>query len=183
MLTIKQKPHQRLARHGKKAGPALKALRNIAITALVLGGLLVGGAAAYSWYSSQHSEAPKPAGSATIKKAPVAKGPVKPSPTGRVNASVQMINTPVAPGENVSLSIRTNADANCKIVVEYDARAATKVKAVDSGLVDKTADDYGLVGWSWTVDPSAPLGKAQASVTCANEKNSALVIADFEVKR
>ncbi len=156
--------------------PALRIVRNIALTIVVLSGILIGCAALYTWYSGKYGEPPK---AVVVAKAPVVKHtPTKPSPTGRIGASVPMLTSPVAPGENASINVHTNADAKCTIKVEYN-----KVVAVDSGLVPKTADEFGTVLWTWTVPATAPVGKWPVTVTCANLKNSAVVIGDLVVAK
>ena len=102
--------------------------------------------------------------------------PTKPDPTSKVGASIQTITTPVVPGSNASVMIRTNPSATCVISVEYD-----KVPSKDSGLIQKTADEYGVVEWAWTVEQDAPLGTWPVTMTCANQKNSAMVRGDLQV--
>ena len=102
----------------------------------------------------------------------------KHAPDAVVAASVQMITSPLEPGMNAMISVKTNAEAKCTIKVVYDKTAST-----DSGLVEKIADDYGMVSWTWTVEPTAPLGSWPVWVTCANEKNSAAVKADLKLEK
>ena len=92
------------------------------------------------------------------------------SDTASIGAVVQNITSPVVPGSNASIMVRTNPDANCAISVIYD-----KTPSRDSGLGEKKADEYGIVEWTWTVEGSVPLGKWPVEVTCANKKNSAVV--------
>jgi hypothetical protein len=176
MLQIKQTPGQRAAKHGKKFQPLVRALRNIAITVVVLGGVLGVAAYGYTWYNSTYGEGPKTI--ATIKRPAKPKAPTKPSPTGKVGVSVQTISSPIAPGENASITVRTNADANCTIKVEYN-----KVAAKDSGLMPQKANEFGMATWSWTVPMTAPVGKWPVTVACANLKNSGVVIGDLEVSK
>jgi hypothetical protein len=55
------------------------------------------------------------------------------------------------------------------------------VVAADPGLVKKTADEYGMVSWTWGVSRSVPVGKWPVTVTCAIGKHSGVVIGDLEV--
>lgn len=80
-------------------------------------------------------------------------------------------------GENASITIRTNPEAECAITVKYN-----NVAAVDSGLVTKLADEFGVASWSWTLAASAPAGKWPIEVNCKNKKYSGMVRTDIVVK-
>lgn len=170
--TSNKKPYGR-----RGTSPLLRLLRNTIIAVLVLIVLFVGAGLAYTWYMGRQ-EPPKKVEAVPAVTKPHVNTPSQPSPTAKVSASVQSFTSPVAPGENTSLTVRTNPKASCKITVEYN-----KVPSKDSGLVQKTADEFGMVTWTWTVDSTAPDGKWPAKVTCANAKNSAMVQADLMVKK
>ncbi len=157
--------------------PALRRARNIAIGAIALLVLLVAAGIGYTWYMGQNAST-NPQAFATLEEVDVKQTPepVKADPTAKVGASIQMLTSPVTPGSNASVMIRTNPLATCVISVEYD-----KVPSKDSGLIQKTADEYGMVEWAWTVEQSAPLGTWPVTMTCANQKNSAMVRGDLEV--
>jgi hypothetical protein len=156
-----------------------KVVRNVLISVVVLVVLLVGAGVAYTWYVGQGDTvnttaiAPEP----VLKPTPTVT-PTKPSPSAKVGASVTMLSSPVSPGSNASISVKTNAGSTCKISVVYDKTAST-----DSGLTPKVADDYGAVSWSWTVEPSAPLGKWPVKVTCVFYGKSAFVQGDLVVEK
>jgi hypothetical protein len=171
MLAIKRKTRHQVVRHGS---PILRRIRATFVAFAMLALVFLGAAWAYAWYSGSNSQEVKVAAVPTPK--PKQQGPNKPSPTQAVNAAVQSLTTPIMPGENASITVHTNADANCTILVEYN-----KVAAKDSGLVPKKADDYGLVSWGWTVPKGTPLGKWPVTVTCANLKKSGVVIGNLEV--
>lgn len=101
---------------------------------------------------------------------------IKPAENVPVSVSIQSITTPVLPGSNVSLIVRTKSEATCSIIFTYD-----DIKSTDSGLVDKKADEFGTVSWSWTVDESTPLGTWPAKVTCFEGEKSGVFIGDVEV--
>lgn len=139
--------------------------------------LAVGAGIGYIWYTGQQA----PAGTAIQEPvaAPAApKGPQArvPSPDAPVSASIQNLTTPVAPGDNASVSVRTTPTANCVIVVKYDDQQSS-----DSGLSPKAADEFGLLSWTWTVDEAAPLGTWPVEVTCVFGDKSAVVKGDLEV--
>ncbi len=151
-------------------------LRNVIISFVVLLILLIMAGVAYTWYMGQNDKdipvtAPIKTTTPTIAK------PTMPGPNAKEGASVQTITSPVAPGENSSISVKTNPESVCKIKVEYN-----KVASTDSGLVAKTADEYGIVSWSWTVGPATPVGKWPVTVTCVWNNKSAVVVGDLVVE-
>jgi hypothetical protein len=148
------------------------------ITVVVLLILLVGGGIAYVWYSGRNGYQ-----SAAVQEEPAEKKPAKKErppidPKAPVGASVQSITSPVAPGENASITVHTTPEAVCTIAVEYN-----KEPVKDSGLIQRNADEYGVVTWTWTVDPAAPLGRWPAKVLCAHHEKSGAVEGNFEVKK
>lgn len=147
----------------------LKFIRNVVISAFVLLVLLIAAGIAYTWYMGQNSVA------ATVEIIEPTPGPdftpVKQADNVPTGASVQMITSPVKPGSNASMTVKTNGGAVCTISVIYD-----KTPSADSGLTSKTADEYGMVSWSWTVESSVPIGKWPAKVTCLHNERTGVVI-------
>jgi hypothetical protein len=141
--------------------------------------VLVGGGLLYTWLMGQTPPPEPPAveGVQEVKRNPLPE-PRKPDPNAPVGVAVQSLTSPVLPGTNVSLIVRTTAEADCTIIVKYDE---TEVK--DSGLVPKKADEYGMVSWTWTVDEAAPLGTWPVDVTCAYGEKSGMVRGDLVVKK
>lgn len=154
-----------------------KTLR-ITATVVILLFVLVGAGIGYTWYVGQHSEDNSQAFQAPVQASggPQKIDKVKIADDAKVGASVQSITSPVVPGSNASIMIKTNPGANCTISVIYD-----KTPSKDSGLKDKKADEYGLAEWTWTVEPSVPLGNWPVKIVCANAKNSAMVQNDLRV--
>jgi hypothetical protein len=146
----------------------------VAVTLLVL---LIAAGVGYTWYMSEYGESTQ-----SIQPPAAPRGGVqnttrpKIPDTASIGVSVQSITSPVTPGSNASIMVKTNPEANCDVSVVYD-----KAPAKDSGLVQKKADEYGIVEWTWTVDSNAPLGSWPVEVTCANKKNSAVVKNDLRV--
>jgi hypothetical protein len=138
--------------------------------------LIIAGGVGYTWYVGDKEtaaiaiEEPVPSRRISIE-------PTKQDPNANVGVSVQMISSPVAPGANASVSIRTNQLANCTIAVTYD-----EIAAVDTGLANKKADAYGTVSWSWTVPQSTPKGKAKVKIDCATKKKSGSVTTDLIIQ-
>lgn len=155
---------------------ALRVVRNTAISIVVIGVLLVGGGLAYTYFlgpdgsqSAAQEQTPEPAVDRDIK-------PTKPSANTVASASVSALTSPVAPGDNTSLTIKTVPTAKCTVVVSYGG-----VAAKDSGLSPKTADEFGIATWAWTVDGSAQLGTWPVKVTCGYNGRTAVVQADLVV--
>lgn len=155
-----------------------KALRNILISVASLLLLAVGTGIAYTWYMG-HGSVVNTQSTTTVapELAPVIKH-TQSAPNAKVGLAVRMITSPVVPGSNASITVATNTEAKCTISVIYD-----KTVSKDSGLVPKVADDYGVVSWTWTVEPTAPLGKWPVKVICANSSMSGMVQGDLQVSK
>lgn len=152
-------------------------VRNTIIGVVVLLVLFTVGGIAYTYYiGNSYVEPPKQEVKvASNKELPK---PWIPDPNAKESASVTTLLTPVAPGENTSITIKTNPTSKCVIVMEYGTLASK-----DSGLKAKVADQYGTVSWTWTVEPEAPLGKWPVKVTCVFNGRSAFVQGDLELKK
>lgn len=151
-----------------------RALRR-SVTLLVIFFVLLGGVgAAYAWYTARNAkvvitESPTPV-SKQLKEATV------PAANTPVGVSVTILTSPVKPGSNVSMTIKTKPKAACSIRVEYNKQPST-----DSGLVPKQADEYGVVVWTWTVESTRPAGKWPIDVTCAENEKSGYVRGELEL--
>ena len=152
----------------------------ITASAVILLIVVAGAGAGYVWYSGQNPDQNSAAFAEPGEAVHLGGIPDRPKVDENkvVSASVQSITSPVTPGSNSSIMVRTNRLATCTISVVYD-----KTAAKDSGLVEKKADDFGMVEWTWTVPADAPLGKWPVKVTCANKKNSAVVENDLHIVR
>ena len=149
----------------------LRKVRNITISVVVLLLLVVGAGVGYTWYVGQDETGNLAAIAAPVEATPppVIK-PTKPAANAKVGVAVQMLTSPVMPGENSSITVKTNAGSDCTIKVEYN-----KVPSADSGLKTKKADEFGIVSWTWTVEETVPLGEWPVDVTCAYNDQSAMV--------
>lgn len=154
----------------------IKTIRNVVISGVILLAILIAAGVAYTWYMGQDESSA--AATVEVPVAPVAPvvERVKPAANAKVGASVQSVTSPVAPGSNASITIRTTAEALCTISVIYD-----EVPSTDSGLKPQVADDFGIASWTWTVGPAVPVGKWPVKVTCARDKQSGVVQADLVV--
>lgn len=156
-------------------------IRTTVISVVVLLVLIIGGGIAYTWYMGEHS-APVPVAAAEpAEETPARAVPQRyqPAPNAKVGASVQSLSSPAAPGSPVSMMVKTNPGATCTIKVIYDKQPSRDARLSEPVV----ADDYGIVEWEWTIEPSAPLGKWPVDVTCAIDKQSAMVRGDLVVKK
>ena len=152
----------------------LRSIRNIAISFVVILVLAVGTGAGYTWYMGKQKVA------STVVAEPVQTSPAiiptKPAENASVGVSVQSLLTPITPGSNTSITIRTTPSAACTISVVYN-----DVPSTDSGLKAEQADDFGMATWTWTVGVSVPLGKWPVKVACSYNKHSGVVQGDLVV--
>jgi hypothetical protein len=155
-----------------------KTIIKTAVAIVVLLVLFVGGGIAYVFISDEYGakHAPQPAPAAPAPAASSIK-PKQPSPDAREGAAVESLTSPVSAGSNANIIVRTNAGSACTISVTYNGKAST-----DSGLAQATADAYGNVSWTWTVDATAPVGKWPVKVTCVYHGRSGVVQGDLEVQ-
>lgn len=153
-----------------------RSLRRLVTTSLVLLLLAGGAGVGYTWYMGQQKTLANSEPAPVYKPRAVIK-PAKIASDAPLGVSVQTFTPEAKPGDNASVTIRTNPEAECSVVVKYGT-----TQAVDSGLVPKLADEYGVASWSWTIAPGAAAGEAPVTVTCKNKKHSAVVVADVIVK-
>ena len=155
-----------------------KTTKRIAISALVLLLLLLGAGVAYTWYTGQSgpTQAVKP--HTTAESAATTIKPTAPSADTQESAAVEFISSPVAPGGNASINVKTVATSACTISVTYN-----NVPANSPDLGPQTADDFGNVIWNWTVPASAPTGTWPVKVTCTRGSKSAVVQDNLVVAR
>lgn len=113
------------------------------------------------------------------KEAPDLLKPAKPAPNAQAGVALENYDRSVKAGDNTSLQIRTVPTAVCKISVTNSNGSAV----TDSGLAQKTADPYGFITWTWTVDPAAPAGNEPASVSCLYNGKGGVAVANIEVTR
>lgn len=158
----------------------LKTIRNIAISAFAMILLFaVAGAAYVLFYGGKDSGVQAQQAPASSKPEPSAlPKPHTPDPKAPESVGLQALTSPVKPGENSSITVQTLPTSTCTISVTYN-----NVPSKDSGLASKGADAYGVVTWSWTVDPAAPDGTWPVKVTCFYNKKSAVYIGNLVVSR
>ena len=160
----------------------LRKVRNIAIGTVATFLVLVGGAVAYTWYmGTQSNTVVSTAAPLEAEEKPAPFTPRQSAPDAPVNVSTQMITSPVKAGENASITVKTNTNIDCTITVTYGKIGEEANQSRDSGLKPRTSDRFGMVTWTWTVEPGRPDGSWPVEVTCANEAKSGYVQAKLVV--
>jgi len=129
----------------------------------------------YVWLNGQMS-AVVPEATVTPNDAVVQIKHVKPAEDAATGVSIQSLTSPITPGSNASVTVKTNSDATCSITAEYDEKAST-----DSGLSPKIADEFGIVMWVWTVEASVPVGEWPVTITCMRNEQSGVVVGNLSV--
>lgn len=156
-----------------------KSVRNGLISTVVLLVILLGAGTAYTLYMDQ-----KPVTATASDAAPTAaetNAPIvahKPTADAKEGAAIEALTSPVTPGSNASVSVRTQPTSKCSISVTYG-----KVASTDSGLTPKIAGDFGDATWSWTVVPTTPVGTWPVKIVCTYNGRSAVVVGDLVVQR
>lgn len=143
---------------------------------VVLALLLLGGGAVYT-YLNEPEEMPEqqPPEDSQYYHEPSMEAD-EPAEDADVGVSVQTLTSPVEPSSNATFEIRTLRGAECDIMVEYDDE-----ESEDTGLIPRTADRYGMVSWTWTIEESVPEGEWPVEVTCSWNENSGMIRNHLEV--
>ena len=170
---------RRNIKHTIRQSRIIRSIRNASISMLVLLILVLSAGVIYTWYMGQTDAVNMAAVAEPVEYEPVTVvKPAKPAANAKVGASIQALTSPVKPGDNTSLTVKSTPGASCAISVVYD-----KMPSTDSGLKPQIADDFGIANWAWTVEPSVPLGTWPLKVTCTYLEQSAVVQADLSVAR
>ena len=144
----------------------------------VLLGLIIIAGVVYVYITGRQAEKAAPKEAAVPEEKLVVRAPQEPGPDAPESAAVQYLDSPVKAGENSTITVTTGPKSACTIVMAYK-----DVVSKDSGLMPKTADAYGSVTWTWTVDKSAAVGKWPVKVTCTRNKKIGYVEGYLEVIR
>lgn len=155
---------------------ALRFIRNLVISIVVLLIVFVGAGVAYTWYVGQQKVVPVSVEEDATSTEPVTTTRPSIDPKAPESASIQSLTSPITPGTNVSVVVKTNPGSWCTIKAVYN-----KVPSKDSGLYGKASDEYGSVSWTWTVESTVPVGKWPVTVTCVRNEKSAVVVGDLIV--
>ncbi len=151
-------------------------LRNTVITVVLLVVISVIAGVLYVYFTGKNP----PVKHTKVDATPEVRAPKHVMPSANVPqfAALESLVSPVPAGSNTSMNVRALPFSKCTIEVSY-----SDVKSKDSGLVTKTTDDFGFVGWTWTVDKTAPAGTWPVKVMCYKGKKSALLIGNLKVTK
>jgi hypothetical protein len=155
---------------------ARKTIRNVVISTVALLVLIVGAGLAYTFYLGPTATQNIPA--TKTNTTPAVIKPSVPSSDAKEFAAIEFLTSPMQAGTNAQISVKTLPASSCKITVTYN-----KVPSTDSGLKTKTANEYGVVDWTWTVGKTTPVGKWPVEVTCAYHGRTAYVRGDLEITK
>ncbi len=165
-----------------KKSKALKEFRNIIIAFVVLALLLIGIGLIIAWLM-QPKKAEQTTSVPVANQKPAVAPPRKFGPNVPIGSAVQSISSPIAPGDNAYVTLRTTEGATCSIkVVNLDPHGKEIDRINDSGLADKKVDDFGVVTWTWTMPPGAALATWKADIFCQRDEMSTRSVGDIEVK-
>lgn len=169
--------------HESKKARAVRRIRSIAIAALVLGLVIGAGAVVLIWVMKPQAVKPPTTSASTQEKAPDLTSQ-KFAADIPIGSSVQSITTPISPGSNASVTIRTTERAVCTIkVVRLDPYNKELARVADSGLADKTADEFGMITWTWTMPADAAIATWKADMFCQRDSKSTRSVGEIVVER
>ena len=160
---------------GRGRARLTRRIKKIMIAVAILLLLLVIAGVIYTWYMGLHGDK-KTAPPLEQPKARKEYSPPATDPNAAVGVYIQSLTEEVTPGSNAEATVHTQPQADCIIKVAYG-----NVPSKDSGLSPKRADEYGLVKWSWTIEPDVALGKGTVDVTCSRNKRSGYMHGDLTI--
>lgn len=146
-----------------------KTARNTLIFASVLLLLLLIAGVIYTYEVDQHpaGKAKTSSGQTTAYKSIT---PVLPAASDKEGVSIDSITTPVSIGSIASIAANTNAGSKCTLSLLIN-----NVAEPGLDLTPQTADDYGAIGWTWTVSSNTPTGTWPLKIICVFNSQSAVV--------
>jgi hypothetical protein len=153
----------------------LKTLRKALTSVGVLIVVFIVAGIAYTLFSGQDPSKPLPKAK-TTEINPIAVKPTEPGPNAPESAALYLGASSVKLGTNALASGKTNPNSSCTISFIYNG-----ITSKDSGLSPKTADPYGGVEWTWTVDSSVPTGTWPVKMTCVWRGKTAVAISNLQV--
>ncbi len=85
--------------------------------------------------------------------------------------------SPVSPGNAASITVKTDPSSACTITVTYKSGRSRA-----GGLVPKTANADGIVGWAWIVGTRTTPGEWPITVACSGGGNQGILKESFVVE-
>ena len=179
LAPIKNRPKTRESKKNRIARRIKIAITVAVIPVLVIAGL----AALYIWLKPVNKNLDQ----TTVSQngpIPTIKKPPKLADNVPFGSSIQSITSSVASGANASITLRSLEGATCSIKVVHRNDMGKEADIVkDSGLADKTADEFGVTAWTWTMPVDAYIGEWQADVMCRRGDKSTRSVGEITVKR
>ncbi|MBI2670286.1 MAG: hypothetical protein HYX20_04045 [Candidatus Yanofskybacteria bacterium] len=81
---------------------------------------------------------------------------------------VSLIPSPVKQNDTVKLDIKTAQETQCALKVTLPSGSQSTAK----GLEDKTADNSGVISWSWKINWNTTPGTANIDINCSKNEQS-----------
>ena len=105
--------------------------------------------------------------------------PPGPSTTTSQQLQIQLISvtSPVRPGDDATIIVRTTPSAVCLITVRYKSGPSRA-----QGLVSKSADSGGRAAWTWRVGTRTTPGRWPITVTCSSGRRQGSLQISFVVR-
>ena len=173
----------RAKRHESKKARALRRIRTMALVVGALTVVIGGSFAALLWLMKPQPVKPPVATTSAQEKAPDLTSQ-KFAADVPIGSAVQSITSPITPGSNASVTIRTTERAVCTIkVVRLDPYNKELARVADSGLSDKTADEFGMVTWTWTMPENAVIATWKADMFCQRDSKSTRSVGEIIVQK
>jgi hypothetical protein len=100
----------------------------------------------------------------------LAKGPAASTASKTADAkktldlSITKLTSPVKPGDDATVAIKTDPGALCKIEVKLKSGPSTA-----AGLKSQRADDKGVATWSWKIAPNAAVGDWPVTINVSSK--------------
>ena len=168
LAQVRNRAHKSTSKKDNK----LRQLWKLLITVIVLTIILIGIGVLLLWFLEPNN-VDRTIELAAPSQKPEFTKPRKSGPNIPIGSAVQSVSSPISPGDNASLSIRTTEGAACSVkVVLLDPHGKEISRVDDSGLMDKKVDDFGLVTWTWTMPDGASLGEWKGDVVCVRDEMS-----------
>jgi hypothetical protein len=146
--------------------------------------LAIGVGLLYVWLMGLQSKPSTTTTTSETTKQPAFLTPHKLPDNVQIGSSIQSLSSPISPGDNASLTVRTTESAVCAVkIIHLDDFQKELARVTDSGLVDKTADDFGMVTWTWTMPSDAAIAKWTADIFCTRGDKSTHSVGEIVVKK
>lgn len=179
LAPVKNRASPRLSRKAR----LVRRLKTGVVSVAAVAGVIAAGLYVLVWVQKPHALPQTTADASTQPKLPDLSAQ-KIGPNVPIGSAIQAISSPVTPGSNANVTLRTTEGAVCSLkVVQLDPYQKELARVSDSGLADKTADDYGMVTWTWTMPANAALTTWKADMFCKRGDKSTRSVGDIVVQK